>query len=102
MYWFPAWASPHTVWSAYPLDSTVTGVENPVEMNSSTFPLRDGLARIIRVGALGLPIAWVLVVGAISMPPKQFASLQSLEVDHCMRNIHPVVLYFTAKVIPEV
>lgn len=79
---------------------------SPVETNSSTVcpteVWKEGLARIISVGKVGLPIAAVLLDGPSSIPPKQFESEHTAaEVCHDIRKSHPVPFCLTAKVIPE-
>jgi hypothetical protein len=70
-------------------------------MNSST-PGKEGLARIIIVGVVGLPIGWVLFMYPSSMPPKQYMSEQkSPELVHSIKKSQPVPFCFTANVRPE-
>ena len=45
-------------------------------MNSSMLFLKEGLASIMSVGVVGVPMTSVLFAKPISMPPKQFESEQ--------------------------
>jgi len=84
-------------------DSTVEGVVAPADMNSSKFPLKEVLARIMIVGVSAEPITAVLLRNPSSIPPKQ-DGLEHMRPPfaHCIKKRRPVELYLNATVMPAV